>query len=84
MQKWTDLVGVFNGATNEMQLYVDGVLQDTTVTDPTPYAAEGDFAIGRAQSNGGASDWVLGAMSSVEAFNTALSPAQVKLLLTDN
>lgn len=84
IQKWTDLVGVFNGATNEMQLYVDGVLQDTTVTDPTPYAAEGDFAIGRAQSNGGASDWVLGAMSSVEAFNTALSPAQVKLLLTDN
>lgn len=81
IQKWTFLTGVFNGATDQMRLYVNGVLQDTTVTDPTPYAAEGGFAIGRGQSEGGPADWVLGAMSDVTAFNTALDSAQVKLLM---
>jgi hypothetical protein len=82
IQQWTYLAGVFNGATNQMQLYVNGVLQDDTVTDPTPYAAEGDFAIGRAQSNGGPTDWIVGAMDNVAAFNTALSSSQVKLLMS--
>jgi hypothetical protein len=81
IQKWTYLVGVFNGATNQMRLYVNGVLQNDTVTDPTPYAAEGNLAIGRAQSAGNPADWVLGAMSDVEAFNTALDSAQVKKLM---
>jgi hypothetical protein len=82
IRQWTYLTGVYNGATNRMRLYVDGVLQADTVTDPTPYAARGDFAIGRAQYNGHGTDWVLGDESHVEAFNTALSSAQVKLLMS--
>jgi hypothetical protein len=81
IKQWTFLVGVFNGATNQMQLYVNGVLQSTTVTDPTPYAAEGDLAIGRGQSSGNATDWVLGDIGGVEAFQTALSGPQVQLLM---
>jgi hypothetical protein len=81
VQKWTYLVGVFNGATNQMQLYVNGALQDDTVTDPTPYAAEGDFAIGRGQYDAGTASSFIGAMGNVEAFNVALNAAQIKQLL---
>jgi len=81
IQQWTYLVGVYNGATNEMQLYVNGVLQDTTVTDPAPFAAEGDLAIGRGQFAGGSTDWVLGDISDAEVFQSALSGAQVKKLM---
>jgi Concanavalin A-like lectin/glucanases superfamily len=80
MRTWIFLTGVFNGATNQLQLYVDGVLQDTVVTDPTPYAAEGALAMGRGQYNGGAADWYPGLLSNVEVWNTALSGAQIKVL----
>jgi hypothetical protein len=80
IKQWTYLVGVYNGATQLMRLYVNGVLQQATALDPAPYSANGDFVIGRGQYNGQGSNWTLGDESHVEAFSTALSSAQVRLL----
>jgi Concanavalin A-like lectin/glucanases superfamily len=73
---WTHLVGVYNAANDTEYLYVDGV-QQGTATDPTPFAAPGDLAVGRAQYNGQDSDWLKGGIKQVEVFNTALDAAQV-------
>lgn len=84
VQRWTYLVGVFNGTTNQLELYVNGVLQGTTVVDSTPYNAGNDFVIGRALYDSKLTDWFLGAMSNVEAFDTTLDQAQVKRLMTQS
>lgn len=76
-QTWTRLAGVYDGATGRMQIFVNGIPEGTAVDD-SPYAATGDFAIGRAKSGGNPTDWYLGALNSVEVFQQALTPAQVK------
>ncbi|WP_370377297.1 LamG-like jellyroll fold domain-containing protein [Catenulispora sp. GAS73] len=76
---WTRLAGVFDASSKQMQLYVNGQLQQT-VTDPTPYATTGPLAMGRAQYNGKATDWFKGALSNVEVFNQALSAAQINAI----
>ncbi|WP_370351682.1 LamG-like jellyroll fold domain-containing protein [Catenulispora sp. EB89] len=76
---WTRLAGVFDAGSKQMQLYVNGQLQQT-VTDPTPYATTGPLAMGRAQYDGNATDWFKGALSNVEVFNQVLSAAQINAL----
>jgi Concanavalin A-like lectin/glucanases superfamily len=76
---WTQLVGVFDAADNQLRLYVNGALQGTA-TDPTPFPTSGDLAIGRAQFDGQATDWFNGAADQVRVFKTALSTAQVDKL----
>lgn len=80
LDQWTYLVGVFNGANGQMTLYVNGIAQNTVVSDPTPYASTGDFVFGRALSNGSQADWFPGFIDEVEAFQSALTGAQVTLL----
>jgi hypothetical protein len=79
LSTWTHLVGVYDAADNTQYLYVNGVAQGTA-TDPTPFAAPGDLAIGRAQYNGQETDWLKGAIKKVEVFSSALSAAQVSEL----
>jgi hypothetical protein len=81
-QTWTYLTGVFDASDNQLRLYVDGAEKGTT-TDSTPYGADGPLAIGRAQYVGKTTDWFNGAISNVEAFNTALSSPQVSLLYNE-
>jgi Concanavalin A-like lectin/glucanases superfamily len=73
---WTHLVGVFDASDNQLRLYVNGVLEGTA-TDPTPFAAAGDFAIGRGQSNGVDTDWFNGAAVQIKVYDQALTTAQV-------
>jgi hypothetical protein len=80
LHTWTYLVGVFNGSTDQMVLYVNGVAQNDAVTDPTPFAGRGDFVIGRALYRGKVTDWFNGDLRDVAAFNQALSGAQVSKL----
>ena len=80
LRTWTFLVGVFNGATNQLELYVDGLPQHDIVNDPTPYAAAGGLAIGRALYGGQKANWYPGLIDNVEVWNTALSSSQIKLL----
>lgn len=80
LRTWTLLVGVFNGATNQMELYVDGVPQQDVVKDPTPYAAKGGLAIGRGLYGGQEVNWYPGLIGNVEVWNSALSRSKIKLL----
>jgi hypothetical protein len=82
LDTWTYLTGVFNGSTGQMTLYVNGVAQNT-VTDPTPFASSFHFVMGRAVFEGAFKDFFNGALSNVEAFQTALSPAQVQQLSSE-
>jgi hypothetical protein len=79
LSTWTHLVGVYNAANHTEYLYVNGVAQGTA-TDPTPFAATGDLAVGRAQFNGQDTDWLKGGVKQVEVFGTALDAAQVSEL----
>ena len=76
---WTRLAGVFNAATNQLQIYVNGQLQGTA-TDPTPYGTGGNLAMGRAQYDGKPSDYFRGALSNVEVFDHALDAAQINAI----
>ena len=73
---------MFNGSTGQLTLYVNGAAQGTA-TDPTPFASSFHFVIGRAVYEGEYADWFDGSVSNVEAFQAALSPAQVKQLYSD-
>jgi hypothetical protein len=84
LDQWTYLVGVFNGATHQMTLYVNGVAQGTA-TDPTPFVtpATGRFVIGRALYKLKNSDFFPGDLRNVEAFQEALSSTQVRQLYSE-
>jgi hypothetical protein len=79
LKTWTHLVGVFDASDEQLRLYVNGV-QEGTASDSTPFAADGNFAIGRAQYLGGPVDWFRGDIQHVEVFTEALSSSQVKAL----
>jgi hypothetical protein len=84
LDQWTYLVGVFNGATDQMTLYVNGVAQGTA-TDPTPFVtpSTGRFVIGRALYLLKNSDFFPGDLRNVEAFQRALSSSQVQQLYSE-
>lgn len=84
LDQWTYLVGVFNGATDQMTLYVNGVAQGTA-TDPTPFVtpSTGRFVIGRALYKLKNSDFFPGDLRNVEAFQQALSSTQVQQLYSE-
>lgn len=77
LNTWTPLVGVFNGATDQLQLYVNGQLQGTA-TDPTPFASYGDLVFGRSIASRGQSAWFPGLIDGVKIFNQALTAAQIR------
>jgi len=76
---WTYLTGVFDATGNQERIYVNGKLEGTA-KDPAPFAANGPLVIGRGQGSGGGINWWPDAIGNVEAFNTALTSAQVRLL----
>lgn len=80
---WTRLAGVYDAASKQLQLYVNGQLQQT-VGDPTPYVSSGPLVMGRAQYYGNATDWFHGALSNVEVFNQALTAAQINAVPVSN
>ena len=77
LNTWTPLVGVFNGATDQLQLYVNGQLQGTA-TDPTPFASYGDLVFGRSIASRGQGAWFPGLIDDVKIFNQALTAAQIQ------
>ena len=79
LNTWTPLVGEFNGATDERQLYVNGQLQGTA-TDPTPFTATGSLVFGRSIAGGVHSAWFPGLIDHVDIFDQALTGAQIRTL----
>jgi hypothetical protein len=79
LNTWVHLVGVYDAADGQLRLYVNGEPQGTA-TDTTPFASHGSLAIGRAQFGTQDIDWFPGRINDVEAFQQALTPAEVKAL----
>lgn len=79
VRTWTPLIGVFNGATGQLQIYVNGQPQGTA-TDPTPFAATGSLVFGRSIASGGIGGWLPGLIDDVAVFDQALTAAQIHAL----
>jgi hypothetical protein len=79
LNTWVHLVGVYDASDDQLRLYVNGAPQGTA-TDTSPYAANGDLVMGRAQFGGDYVDWFPGYIRDVEVFQQALTAAQVKAL----
>ena len=79
VQIWTPLVGVFNAATGQLQIYVNGQAEGTA-TDPTPFAATGSLVFGRSIASGGLGGWFPGLIDDVAVFDQALTAAQIHAL----
>lgn len=73
---WTHLVGVYNGSSQTLSLYVGGTLEGTA-PDTTPFASHGSLAIGRGFYNGEQSDGFHGLVGDVRVYQAALSSSQV-------
>ncbi|MFA3875740.1 LamG-like jellyroll fold domain-containing protein [Streptomyces sp. MMCC 100] len=79
--RWYHLVGVRDGASNEIELYVDGKLAATATAGPN-YVGSGPLAVGRAQWNGDDTDFWNGAVDEVHAYDRALTAEEVSTLHT--
>jgi RHS repeat-associated protein len=77
LNTWTHLVGVMNATTGLMTLYVNGVAQTTTATDPTPFSTRGSLVIGRGLFGGSPGTGWTGDLRDVQVYPAALTAAQV-------
>lgn len=76
---WTHLTGVYDDPDDEIRLYVDGELEDSTDRDGE-WEAGGDFAVGRALAGDQFVRGFEGAIDDVRAFRRVLSSAEVARL----
>jgi lysophospholipase L1-like esterase len=79
---WTQLAGVYNTATGDAELFVNGAQAATVAV--TPWAASGSFTIGAGLSNGARSGYFPGDVSDVRTFSEALWPTGVSEVYNDN
>ena len=79
---WTHIVGVMDGSTSDIQLYVDGSSVSTTVTGTptgTPSNLAGNGYLGNSMY-GSTSYWTNGLMDQLVFYDTALTPSDVTAL----
>ncbi|MFG1711010.1 LamG domain-containing protein [Nonomuraea sp. M3C6] len=75
--EWAHVVGVYDTATKQVQLYVNGVLQGVKAIS-VPWAKEnGSMAIGRAKANGANVDFFAGDIDDVRVFDRVVSATEV-------
>ncbi|MEV6180930.1 LamG-like jellyroll fold domain-containing protein [Streptomyces sp. NPDC052015] len=79
--RWYHLVGVRDGSSNEIKLYVDGKPAATATAGPN-YVGSGPLAVGRAQWDGVDTDFWHGAVDQVHAYDKALTAEEVSALHT--
>ncbi|MGW1916966.1 LamG-like jellyroll fold domain-containing protein [Streptomyces sp. NPDC002076] len=77
---WTHLVGVYDGPTNTLNLYVNGTLTATKTFAGTPWPATGPVQIGRRLYQGTYGEYANADISDVQLYNTALPPSEVSAL----
>jgi len=73
---WTHLAGAYDSATGTITLYVNGTPQGTQ-TGADPFAAGGPMVLGAGSWNGTRGNHWPGEISDVQAYQKALSPAEV-------
>ncbi|XMA35831.1 PA14 domain-containing protein [Streptomyces albogriseolus] len=77
--RWYHLVGVRDGATDQITLYVDGQ-KAATVTGGPNYVGSGPLAVGRAKWSGDDTDFWNGSVDEVHAYDKALTAEEVTAL----
>ena len=70
--RWYNLIGVYDPANGQLQLYVDGILQDT-VAYSGGWQGTGATVVGRAMYNGAYVDYVDGSIDDVRFYNSPLT-----------
>lgn len=79
---WTHLAGVYNAATGTASIYVNGRPAGTSSTTLTaPWAAAGDFEIGRVLWNGGWGSQLTGSVADVRAWQRVLYPSEIAAMV---
>ncbi|MEU8357453.1 LamG-like jellyroll fold domain-containing protein [Nonomuraea sp. NPDC048882] len=78
---WTHLTGVFDLASKEMRLYVNGA-RAATATHATPWHADGAVQIGRAKHDGQPVDFWPGGVDEVRLYDRVLGEAEIHDLAT--
>jgi hypothetical protein len=78
--KWYHLAGVFDVATKQVRLYVNGTLQGTTATTPAAFDTSGPITIGRRMWNGAADSFFTGLIDDVRIYNYPVTAANLALL----
>lgn len=73
---WYYLVGVHDASSNQIKLYVNGILESTQSVGAT-WNAGGETVIGRAKFKGGPVDFWPGLIDDVRVYNRALSDQDV-------
>ncbi|MEV5439525.1 LamG-like jellyroll fold domain-containing protein [Streptomyces sp. NPDC052682] len=81
--KWTHLVGSYSSGSDEMKLYVDGVLVGTT-TYSTPWDARRGLQIGAGSYNGAPGSFFPGDIDELQIFEKPLSQTEVSRLYGKN
>ncbi|WP_342028288.1 LamG domain-containing protein [Actinopolyspora xinjiangensis] len=76
-QQWTHLVGVHDGAANEIRLYLNGSLVSTRAYTGD-VVTEGELAIGRARNDGAAAEYWEGAVDEVRAYDRVLTGGEIR------
>jgi len=76
---WTHLVGVYDAASGQASLFVNGTPAGTAAV-PATFNGTGSFILGRALSGGTQDDYWNGSLSDVQTWTYALTPDQVTAL----
>jgi len=75
---WTHVSVVYNAPTQTMQLYVNGVLTDTSAATPAPTQTEAmDLQLSRYSADATITRGIDGAMIDNKVYNTALDSSQI-------
>jgi hypothetical protein len=77
--EWVHLVGVWNEATGDMTLYINGAAAASAERETT-WWGDGTVQIGRAGSGGTWSDPFTGAIADVRVFNRVVPPGEAEYL----
>ncbi|XVV10798.1 LamG-like jellyroll fold domain-containing protein [Actinoplanes sp. CA-131856] len=80
LNTWTHLAGVYNAATSELKLYINGELAATTPVTATAWNATGSYAAGRGLTAGQTSNWFPGDIDTVRAYQGAITADEVSNL----
>ncbi|GII56797.1 hypothetical protein Pth03_51860 [Planotetraspora thailandica] len=75
--RWTHLAGVYDSATRQLRLYVNGVQQSATATLTGGFDATGPVALGRAKAAGAAAGFLGGAVDDVRVYGYAETAANL-------
>ena len=73
---WTHVAGTYDPITKQLSLYVNGVLQGTSLRT-SAWSATGPMQIGRSKWNGSSSFYAKGSIDEVTVWQRALQPQEI-------